>query len=520
MKTRCLFPLAAFALWCSLPVASAQAAPTGAAPASKPVPGFADLHNHLFAELAFGGAWLHGNVSGPELEALAGCDGGDDHARVRIPLVSRFIGATAGSTGDTGSHSGKKSGFPDYQGWPRWDTIAHQQVWSGWLKQAHEKGLNLLVVSAVNFEPLCQLMPEKNRKFDCKDMPAVDRQLDAVDKLVKSEPWMEIALSAKHAREIIGRGHLALVLSFEVSSPFPETDWKSSLDRYYGRGLRTLQLAHQLNDRFAGAAVHNYTFRVFQWIADIRSGSFLNWLHPWSYGFKTDSATRNQLGLTEDGKELVREMMRRGMLVDMAHLSEQTVKDIIQLSESNHDYPLYISHGHFKEMMDDGKFSVYEKSSLRWVLEAVKKSGGIFGLRTGPEKTKGYAKSPVPNDCQGSSKSFAQTYQYGVKDVGVPVAFATDMNGFIQQTRPRFGNSEETCGAERNKAERTRQQLAQKNTLGTPFDQTGLGKISQLGDLMTELKNFGVDTSPLESSAESFLVMWEKADRLAVAKLK
>ena len=160
--------------------------------------------------------------------------------------------------------------------------------------------------------------------------------------------------------------------------------------------------------------------------------------------------------------------------------------------------------------MDDGKFSRWEKSSGDWVLDYIRDSGGVFGLRTGPEKTKAYPGSKAPNDCQGTTKSFAQTYQFGVKR-GLKVAFGSDLNGFIQQLRPRFGNGDETCGAEEDLGLRTVQQSAQTQALNKRFDQSGFGDISQLQDVVSELKNFDVDTSGLEASSEAFIQMWEKA---------
>ena len=37
------------------------------------VPGFAELHHHMFAEEAFGGGWFHGGHTG----TLVSCDGGE-----------------------------------------------------------------------------------------------------------------------------------------------------------------------------------------------------------------------------------------------------------------------------------------------------------------------------------------------------------------------------------------------------------------------------------------------------------
>jgi microsomal dipeptidase-like Zn-dependent dipeptidase len=494
-----------------------------AANVPKPIPvtGFADIHNHFTSEYAFGGAWFHGHIEGPIAEALSSCDL-DDHAETILPFISRFIGKTRGSSGDTGPHHDKHDGYPTFNGWPRWDSIAHQQDWEGYLKSAHENGLNLMVASAVNFEPLCELMPKKNRKYqDCSDMLAVNRQLEVLHHFEKTHAWFKIVTTPSEARRAIANHQLAVVLSIEVTNLFGNTDWKQGLNEVYAQGVRTFQLAHQLNNRFTGVAIHNPIFRGFMWWGDLKKnwtwrGLFTFWKYGLQYEIDPETKLKTNIqGLTDEGKALISEMMKRGMLIDLAHESERAVKDIQALTIPNSNYPVYVSHGHFREAMDDGRFSTWEKSSGDWVLDYVRDSGGIFGLRTGPEKTKAFAGSPIPNDCQGTTKSFAQTYQYGVSR-GLKVAFGSDLNGFIQQLRPRFGNADETCGAEEDSIARNVQQNSQKASLHKRFDRSGFGDISQLPDVVTELRNFGVDTKGLESSAEAFIEMWEKADQLKV----
>jgi hypothetical protein len=149
--------------------------PVAAAEQKLAVPGFAELHHHMFAEQAFSGGWFHGSHTG----TLVSCDGGEpesDHARLRmdisdmldvcpnsdllnfnsVPLLkdlfrvggavaSEAIGMIEGTDGDTGLHLGRKEVTTQ---WPRWDTIAHQQAWEGWLRKAHQGGLSLVSVSA------------------------------------------------------------------------------------------------------------------------------------------------------------------------------------------------------------------------------------------------------------------------------------------------------------------------------------------------------------------------------------
>jgi microsomal dipeptidase-like Zn-dependent dipeptidase len=488
-----------------------------------PVEGFADIHNHVFSEYGFGGAWFHGSVVGDLAHAMSSCEvefdpfsTKGDHARVKIPFISQLIAKTQGSWGDTGQHLDKTEGYPSFTGWPRWDSIAHQQNWEGYLKSAHENGMSLMVLSAVNFEPLCDLMPDENKKFkDCSDAYAVDLQLKAAHEFEKSHPWFKIVTSPKEAREAIAKKQLAVILSIEVTHLFGDGDWHQGFDHVYAQGVRTFQLAHQMDNRFAGVAIHNPIFRILQWLRDFKADGKWYQIFSSRFGFqyKIEGETReNVKGLTDEGRAVLEEMMKRKMPIDLAHMSEQSVRDTQALTVPHGNYPVYISHGHFRHAMDDGKFSVWEKSSSDWVLDYIRDSGGIFGLRTGPEKTKSFGGSKAANDCQGSSKSFAQTYQYG-RNKGLSVAFGSDLNGFIQQLRPRFGNHDETCGAETDEVIRTQQQRAQKDPLNKRFDQSGFGNISQLPDVVTELKNAGIDTEGLNHSAEAFIQMWEKAQK-------
>ncbi|NDG84688.1 MAG: peptidase M19 [Proteobacteria bacterium] len=488
-----------------------------------PVPGYADLHNHLFAEYAFGGAWIHGTVEGGLAEALSPCEAhldpfsiSGDHAELKIPFVSGLIGRTQGSSGDTGPHHSRAEGFPGFKDWPRWDSIAHQQVWEGFLKKAHDQGLNLLVASMVNFEPLCELMLERNKKYpDCSDSASLNLQLDAAARFERNHSWFKIVRSPSEAREAISKKQLAVILSLEASHIFGDGPWRRPFEEAYAKGVRTLQMVHQLNNRFGGAALHHPVFRAFSWYEDFKQhGQLWELINPLKFGFQydrnpVDGTDYNREGLTNQGMDVIRELMLRGMPIDLAHLSENSVRGVRELTSPLH-YPVYVSHGHFRKAMDDGKFSLYEKSSSDWVIHFIRESGGIFGLRTGPEKTSPQSNAGAPNDCQGSSKSFAQTYAYG-RSRGVQTSFSTDMNGFIQQTRPRFGGERETCGAETDQTVRAAQQKLQKNPLGTRFDHAGLGSIGELPDLLQDLKNSGVDTRALEGSAEAFLKMWERA---------
>ena len=518
-----------------------------------PVWGYADLHLHMMAEEAFGGGWLYGRHAGPQEVALAACDGGfpGDHARLRADLTQQFmlcqdddlplgldvlanmiplldtilfaggvptselIGTIEGTDGDTGLHQNRKPGAPDFSGWPRWDTIAHQQAWEGWLQRAHADGLRVVVMSAVSFDWLCTALPPGNvERQQCDEMDDVMLQLQMANDLAAKHDWLEIALSAGHAREIAASGKLAMVLSIEASSIFGDGDWLAQLDEVHALGVRALQLVHQLDNRFGGAAPHNAIFHIAQFSrschVDLDCGLTAEGV---TLGFDVDGDCKNVRGLTDEGRALAEEMIARGMLIDAAHLSERSLADLFEVSELHDHYPIHISHGHFREIMTPDK-QREEKTTPAWAVAAVRRSGGLFGLRTAHEEVSAYPAGGVANTCHGSSRSLAQALQFGVQGLKVPLALGTDFNGFIQQTRPRFGADgacsatfavEAQCGVRD-------QREGGPAPLGSDLDERGFAHIGLLGDLLAELEQLGVDPAPLSGSAESFLNMWARAE--------
>jgi microsomal dipeptidase-like Zn-dependent dipeptidase len=526
--------------------ASTESGETGDEPAT--LEGFADLHLHMFAEEAFGGGWLYGNAVGPTELALAVCDGGDpgNHARLRddlsvlfnncdpqllaetagqVPLlqailtlgglgISELIGDLPGSDGDTGLHADRIAGWPELDGWPRWDVIAHQQSWEGWLHDAYDSGLRLQVVSAVSFDWLCRAIPPDNvTRPQCDEMDDVRVQLEMINAFaLANDDWAEIALTAEDARRIVEEDKLALILSIEASHIFGDGDWRAQLDEMHALGVRTFQMVHQLDNRFGGAAPHNTIFHVaaFEESCHVDTDCGIT-TQDITIGFDVDANCRNVRGLTDEGRELLLEMIERNMLIDLAHMSEALVDDIYAIAVEHDYYPLYFSHAHFREIMLPNK-AKEEKTTPSWVVAQVRETGGVIGLRTAPEEVNTYEPSAVANTCHGSSRSFAQAYDYGRLGLHASIGLGADFNGFIQQTRPRFGP--DACSAS-FKEEAQCQARDERNegldALGTGYDQAGLGHVGLLGDLIDDLEQHGVDTVPLRHSADDFVRMWERA---------
>lgn len=161
---------------------------------------------------------------------------------------------------------------------------------------------------------------------------ATMEQIDFVHRMVENYPdEFELALTADDIEQIHGNGKIASLIGMEGGHSIYNS--LGALRQFYKLGARYMTITH--------------------------SGT-LDW---------ADSATDEPLngGLTQFGNEVIREMNRLGMLVDLSHVSPQTMRDAIAISEA----PVIFSHssaralnGHSRNVPDD-------------VLDLVKENKGI-----------------------------------------------------------------------------------------------------------------------------------------------
>lgn len=545
-------------------------------------PGSADVHHHLFDEDAFGARWRHGTVGGlPHT-----CDGtgfsSSPHGRVATlapvlgdlavcppvtqllatapgallasglvglgpPAFSELIGKIEGSGGDTGFHLKRR--VPG-SGWPRWDVLVHQRGQRDGLFKAHQDGLRLVVVTTGGFAPFCELLPASNA-FGCDEMADVDRQLALAHQFAAANAsWVQIALTPQDAITIINGGRLAMVLAIETTDLFntlfadPSTPPDAAaidavVQKYFDPpyDVRSLQLAHETDNGFSGAALINPLFEVFQF-AHNRYGPSCTIDHDCSgrprLGFDVyedaDGVCKNARGLTPEGEMLIASLMARGMLIDVAHMPERAILRTYQLAKQQVYYPLFHSHTKFRELepaYGGSNRHVIEHSVPAWVVQRIRRTGGLVGLRIGYLEERTYTPAGVGNTCAGSSRSLAQAYEFGRQGLKVAMAMGSDLNAFTQNTRPRFRdrglpgtpkqNPTGACSAG-FKAEAICQAKAQTNALGTRYDTLGLADTGDAIDVLADLEHVGLGAgavAPLRhGSAEHFIRMWLRANDL------
>ncbi len=138
-------------------------------------------------------------------------------------------------------------------------------------------------------------------------------QIDLVRQLVARYPeTLELALTADDIERIAGAGRLASLIGAEGGHSIACS--LGTLRALYQLGVRYMTLTHNLNV-------------------------------PWA-----DSATDTPAagGLTEFGREVVREMQRLGMLVDLSHVAATTMNDALDVAEA----PVIFSHSSARAVCD------------------------------------------------------------------------------------------------------------------------------------------------------------------------
>jgi microsomal dipeptidase-like Zn-dependent dipeptidase len=177
---------------------------------------------------------------------------------------------------------------------------------------------------------------------------------------------------------------------------------------------------------------------------------------------KVGGGHANVRGLNEYGLVLLQEMMRRGLLIDVDHMSQKSTDTALDIAE-HHAYPVISSHSWFRDLFfsADVEFSGddpqhYGTSDVHKVanevgkradqVERIGRLGGIVApiLNQGDVMDCGnvlpHLANKVPKSCAGTSTAWATGYLYAVEKMGGRgVAIGSDVNGAAAMPGPRFG---------------------------------------------------------------------------------
>lgn len=160
---------------------------------------------------------------------------------------------------------------------------------------------------------------------------ACEKRLSEIHALAGSE--LPNVYVATHGSEVGQRSGLGLFLQCQSCEPIE--DRLERIEYFHTRGLRVLQITHNHDNQFGGAAMEP--------------------IHS---------------GLTPLGIDGLAEMNRLGIVVDVAHASELTALDVARYCKA----PFVISHGACRAIVDSPRCASDE------MIKAVADSGGMMGI--------------------------------------------------------------------------------------------------------------------------------------------
>ncbi|MCB9641427.1 MAG: membrane dipeptidase, partial [Myxococcales bacterium] len=371
--------------------------------------------------------------------------------------------------------------------------------------------------------------------------------------------WLRIVNNPKDARDVINQGKLAVILGIEISNLFdcfltPPKGFKActaesvsaKLDDYHKRGVRVIFPVHKFDNGFSAGDGHRGIIELGNFL---NSGHYSNFItegcegpetsfdhgdvvfgglnkpresydskapHDVS-GFVDDPLTTlapylseiqgpalkgnycQKTGLTPLGKTLIEMLMKRGMIIDIAHLPRRALSEAYTILEKN-DYPATKTHG----SSNDGR--VYAL-------------GGMVGADLG--------RCSDENQPGAMGKGLANAVALAKEKGTYPAeGLGFDLNGFAGGPRPRFGPNTKCSGTQKNPITYPFKSFDGKVTFTQPslgerkvdFNQEGMIHIGLLPELIEDVRHDGVDDKALEPlfrSAEAYLRMWEKAESRA-----
>src|ERR1700693_5747980 len=146
--------------------------------------------------------------------------------------------------------------------------------------------------------------------------------MDLIHQLAESHPELVFADSVAGIRAAKKNGRIAVLIGIEGGHAIEDS--LGALSAFYRLGARYMTLTHTNTNHWADSA-----------------GSFF------TFGFDPKKSVVHD-GLTDFGREVVLEMNRLGMLVDISHVSDKTLSDVLEVSKA----PVFASHSSCRALAD------------------------------------------------------------------------------------------------------------------------------------------------------------------------
>jgi membrane dipeptidase len=175
---------------------------------------------------------------------------------------------------------------------------------------------------------------------DGKSYEAAEQLIDLVEDVVEtSDGSFALAASPADVRRNFEQGIVSLPMGMENGSPINGD--LANLAHFYQRGIRYMTLTHSLSNHIADSSYDE---------------------------------NRQWNGLSEFGTEVVREMNRLGIMVDVSHVSDEAFWQVLEISS----VPVIASHSSARHFTPG-----WERNMSDEMIEALAENGGVIMINFG-----------------------------------------------------------------------------------------------------------------------------------------
>jgi len=280
-----------------------------------------------------------------------------------------------------------------------------------------------------------------------------------------------LATSPAEARKGIEQGKTIIVLALEGGEFL--IDSQQDVKFLKDQGIAMVGPIHLIDMDYGDASIMSGVKGVLNWKGFI----------------KERIAKQKRRGLTKRGKRSIELLIKSGIIIDGAHMSERSFNQALELTKK-HNLPMVMSHAFIRDIRGE------ERGLTKKQLKQLYVQGGLLGIVSDKNNLHPHGHEGVKIDSDHCFKSL-DDYLLHYKNLqrnypNEPLGWASDFNGFVSHLRPKFGDK--GC----------------VNNPKTSFDSEGIKGPQSLPLVWEEMKKTGVRTNNLETSAERFLQIWEQ----------
>ena len=317
-------------------------------------------------------------------------------------------------------------------------------------------------------------IPARLQEIDGAAVVFADSMIDLVEAIVKKDPEkFAIAVTAQDVRTHYSAGIISLPMGMENGAPIEDLE---KLSHFYDRGIRYITLTH----------------------------GKVNQISDSSY-----DTTRTWNGLSPFGEEVVAEMNRLGIMVDISHVSDSAFYDVMRITRA----PAIASHSSARHFTPD-----FERNMSDDMIRELGAGGGVIQInfgssfliesanKTGFGNWMAVRRYLEENEIESDSKEGIEYREKYFEEHPSPFADVSDVADHIDHVVELIGIDHVGIGSD-------------YDGVGDSLP-TGLKDVAGYPNLIAELLKRGYSDADLEKCfGGNLLRVWERVDAVA-AQLK